>query len=310
LVITPDGGHSDLSVREWLERELFLPSGFVRKLLREKRLRVRGKELSANDPVPIGAKIWIEGHERDEPFPIKPVTDGLVDGLSVLYEDAHLLVVDKRAGWLVHSDGVTDELTLVDMVRAYLSLQGDDTEALHIHRLDKETTGCVLFAKHPFSSRALDSMLANRAIHRTYLAVVAGCLPKQSGRFEGPIGRDRHRSGAYRVSVTGRSAITLYERLHVNEEKLLSVVTCQLETGRTHQIRVHMANVNCPIVGDEVYGGPSGGNDWKWAGPGQALHAWKLSFSHPYTGESIEVECPIPSSLGHLCQDAGWWFHN
>ncbi|WP_054969568.1 RluA family pseudouridine synthase [Alicyclobacillus ferrooxydans] len=314
LVVTPGHHQTSLSISEWLEQELLLPHGFVTRLFDEGLVRVGGQAVSRETVLSARTKIWLMNTTATHYNASTPA--GIGDSrIDVLYEDDHVLVVDKPAGLLVHSDGTEVKDTLIDRVRQYLGTYDEDHDVTHVHRLDRDTTGCILFAKHPFAARALDAMMTVRQIRREYLAVVFGkSLPKR-GTWNLPIGRDRHRSGAYIVSRTGKPAVTNFER-HWHQEfrelaqgstihNVLSVITCTLATGRTHQIRVHVSAAGCPIVGDALYGGASKGQGWSWAGLGQALHARRMEFVHPYTKEQIVVEAPLPKPMSAMLKELG-----
>ena len=156
----------------------------------------------------------------------------------------------------------------------------------HVHRLDRDTTGALLFAKHPFVGSMLDRMLEDREIKRTYLAMVHGMIPDKKGTIQASIGRDRHHATRRRVSPSGQPATTFFEVLKVDNKKKLLLVKCSLATGRTHQIRVHFSHMDHPLVGDLLYGG-------KPIFQRQALHAVKLEFKHPFTEEVITCHAPF-----------------
>jgi 23S rRNA pseudouridine1911/1915/1917 synthase len=218
----------------------------------------------------------------DQDFPVEPA----YYDLAVLYEDDHLLIVNKPANMDTHPNSDEQNDTLTNAVAYYLQSKGEFRAVKHVHRLDRHTTGTVLFAKHPFIGSILDGMLEKRKIKRTYLAITQGILPNKKGTINKPIGRDRHHATRRRVSPTGQKAITHYEVLQVDQRRKLSLVKCQLDTGRTHQIRVHFSSINHPLAGDELYNG-------KPLFQRQALHAVKLEFTHPFTGEDIICHAPF-----------------
>ena len=324
LMITPHQAALHAFLAQWLQEELGLPSGFVSSLFHEGRVKLGSRQANPDSPIPSGTKIWLLGVSRAQSHSSKRdsgsqrlPTDLEDVAPTVLYEDEHMLIVDKPAGLLVHSDGTGIRDTLMNRVEEYLKAHTEDVHLFHVHRLDKDTTGCLLFAKHEFAARVLDAMMVRRQIHRTYVTIVSGRLPSSEGRFDAPIGRDRHRAGTYRVSVTGKAAVTNYRQLHSAKDasgrrdqaeasNVISLVTCWLETGRTHQIRVHLSAAGCPIVGDELYGGIRTGDGWEWTGEGFALHAFRLSLTHPYSKELIEVEAPLPQPFRSVINELGW----
>lgn len=206
---------------------------------------------------------------------------------DILYEDDHLLIVNKPSGMDTHpnEEGQTD--TLANAVAYHFLINGIETKVRHIHRLDKDTTGAVLFAKHALSGAILDQLLEKRAINRTYLALVHGRILKKKGTINEPIGRDRHHPTKRRVSPTGQEAITDYEVLEYDSKRNMTLVKLQLHTGRTHQIRVHMSHIGYPLAGDKLYGV----TETRY--PRQALHAVKISLPHPIFNQDIHVIAPF-----------------
>lgn len=212
--------------------------------------------------------------------------------LEVLYEDDHLLVVNKEAGRKVHPNAPEETDTLMNAIAFHYQVQGLQARVRILHRLDQETSGAILFPKHAVAQKLLDAMLAERAISREYWAAVQGSVKQAHGLIDAPIGRDRYHATRRRVSKTGKAAKTEY--WVVERFRGSTLVKCKLHTGRTHQIRVHLAHLGHPLLGDELYEGPAGliGR--------QALHAKFLRFSHPVTGEALEVEAALPEDLEAL----------
>jgi 23S rRNA pseudouridine1911/1915/1917 synthase len=215
--------------------------------------------------------------------------------LQVLFEDDDLLVIDKPAGMVVHPGAGNQEHTLVNALLAHcttLSGIGGKERPGIVHRLDKETSGCLVVAKHDAAHRELSKQFAARTVKKTYLALVAGRLKKPSGTIDAPIAR--HPVHRQRMSVAkperGRSAKTEYRVVRSGSE--ISLVECQLHSGRTHQIRVHLHHLGHPVLGDKLYAAKSA-RDF----PRQMLHAWRLGFTHPRSGEWKEFEAAIPSDF-------------
>jgi 23S rRNA pseudouridine1911/1915/1917 synthase len=205
--------------------------------------------------------------------------------VDILFEDDHLLVVNKPAGIDTHPNEPHQVNSLLNGVAYYLHSKGEPSWVRHIHRLDRDTTGAILFAKHPLSGALLDRVLEQRQIKRTYLALVHGLMKRKKGTIHEPIGRDRHHATRRRVSPSGQDAITHFELINTYQQENQSIVKCWLDTGRTHQIRVHFSHIGYPLVGDVLYGG-------KLVVPRQALHAAKLEFIHPFTKELISCIAP------------------
>lgn len=185
--------------------------------------------------------------------------------LEVLFEDDFCLVVHKPAGMAVHPDGSGTEVTLDHVVAAHYAVSGGGIAVRHIHRLDKDTTGPVLYAKNEYAQLALDEDMREKAVSRLYAAIVEGIVPPELKLIDAPIGRDRHHAARRRVSPGGQAAVTRI----IGRELLRSgtVLKVQLETGRTHQIRVHLSHLGHPLYGDALYGGPP------WSAADQRSHS-------------------------------------
>lgn len=207
--------------------------------------------------------------------------------VRLVYADDALAAADKPAGILVHGDG-TGATTLTDLVEAELGVS-----AQAVNRLDVETTGLVLFSLKKELQAALDRQVAERSVHKRYLTVVSGGFSDGCVHLDSPIGRDRHDSKRMRVCKPGQGkpASTKVERLAVSEDGKRSLLLVKLETGRRHQIRVHLASMGYPIVGDALYGGAR-------SEAGLLLHAWQLDLAHPATGEALHLETAWPDRLG------------
>ncbi|MGG0789426.1 RluA family pseudouridine synthase [Peribacillus simplex] len=207
-------------------------------------------------------------------------------GISIIYEDEVLLIANKPAGMDTHPSQPGESYSLINGVAHHLQKTGQSCMIKHIHRLDKDTTGAVLFAKNRLIGSMLDRMLEEREIKRTYLALVEGNIKKNEGEIKEKIGRDRHHATRRRVSPTGQTAVTHFQVLNRDPKKNLTLVSCTLESGRTHQIRVHFSHLNHPLAGDTLYGG-------KKTFPRQALHARKIEFIHPISERKMSIEAPF-----------------
>ncbi len=247
-----------------------------------------GRPLRPSDLVREGDRLsyLVPGAEEVEPGPE-------AIPLTVVYQDADLVVVDKPAGMVVHPAIGHASGTLV---QALLGLGGPWSTAGGVarpgivHRLDKGTSGLILAARTDVAHRALASQLADRTLSRTYLAIVRGGLREDSALLEGPIARHPHDRLRMAVVEGGRPART---RVQVVERRGgHTLVRCDLETGRTHQIRVHLAALGHPVCGDDRYARPRPDEPSR-----PMLHAWRLRFVHPRTGEQIQLEAPPPSDF-------------
>jgi 23S rRNA pseudouridine1911/1915/1917 synthase len=223
--------------------------------------------------------------------------------LSILYEDDDLLVLNKAPGMVVHPGAGNEQHTLVNALlhhcKGKLSGIGGVARPGIVHRLDKDTSGCLVVAKNDATHQALAEQFASRSLEKIYLAIVCGEMPRASGDIRAAI--SRHSSHRKRMAVsedTGRAARTTYRVLErLNAATLVEAV---LHTGRTHQIRVHFQHVGFPVVGDPVYGEHQNRRLKEltnYAAPRQLLHAHKISFLQPRTGQKLKVEAPWPDDF-------------
>jgi 23S rRNA pseudouridine1911/1915/1917 synthase len=222
--------------------------------------------------------------------PAAETSPGRQVDVPVVFRDPHLLVVDKPAGLLVHPAPGFGGRTLVGEL-AGLAGGGEAGRAGIVHRLDRDTSGLLVVARDEVTLARLQGLLRRRRIERVYLALVRGRPPSRRGRIEAPIGRDRRdRTRMSLATDAPRDAVTHFELVEALAAH--SLLRVRLETGRTHQIRVHLAAIGHPVVGDPVYGhGPELGLDR------QFLHAAELRFPHPATGEPVDVRSPLPPDL-------------
>lgn len=266
-----------------------LPSRAVAtRLVREGAVRVNGLPARASRSVAAGDRVSVRLPELSAAAP-----EAEDIPLRVVYEDADLMVIDKPAGMVVHPGAGRSTGTLVN---ALLAIHSDwptgsgPSRPGIVHRLDKGTSGLIIVARHDNAHRRLSAALAERRVSRTYLAICRGVVTGD-GRVEGPIGRDPRDRKRMAVVDGGRPALTLFTTL----ESLQGATYLQvsLGTGRTHQIRVHLAAIGHPLVGDATYG--RGGGPMVIDRP--ALHAWRLSFQHPIGGQPMEFEAPPPADF-------------
>lgn len=209
--------------------------------------------------------------------------------LNILYEDEDILVLNKPADMPVHPSAGNYENTLANGVAWYYRQQGETFVYRCINRLDRDTTGLLIVAKHLLSASILSDMVGKREIHREYLAIVKG-IPPENGTISAPIGRKKGSAILREVNFeTGEPAVTHFARLEIRNG--LSLVSLKLETGRTHQIRVHMGYIGCPLIGDYLYY-PECSRISR-----QALHSHRLSFLHPITGKALSFTAPLPEDM-------------
>ena len=244
----------------------------------------------------------LEGGEELEFEPPAPPASALEPqamDLEIPYEDEHLLVVDKPAGLVVHPAPGHSSGTLVHGLLAHDVEGGDEPERPGIvHRLDRDTSGLLVVARSPEAHRRLQEMVKAREVTREYLALVVGRPRSQRGTIEAPIGRDRHDGQRHSLDTDmPRDAVTHFEVEELLPRHALLRVT--LETGRTHQIRVHLAAIDLLVAGDPVYGRPG-----ELGLERQFLHAARLAFTHPITGAKVDVSSPLPADLAAALERA------
>jgi 23S rRNA pseudouridine1911/1915/1917 synthase len=261
----------------------------IQQLIRAGFVRVGGATTHAHHSVRSGDEI-----EVTEPLPEKIRTEPETIPLMILYEDDDLIVINKASGMTVHPGAGHSEHTLVNALLHHCStlsgIGGKERPGI-VHRLDKETSGCIVAAKNDVAHRELSKQFTARTVEKIYLALVAGKLRKETGVIENKIGRHPvHRQKMSVISPRGRAAKTEYRVLRSSEQA--SLVECTLHSGRTHQIRVHLHHIGNPVLGDKIYA-PRLAKDF----PRQMLHAWKLGFRHPRSGEWKNFEAPLPDDF-------------
>jgi len=263
----------------------------------------------------VAGAVVVDGESRAKSFRLEGGEDVLVElpdepgalvaeemDLRVAWEDEHLLVVDKQAGIVVHPGsagrGRHTSGTLVHGLLALDAAGGDEERPGIVHRLDRDTSGLLVVARSEEAHRLLQELIRRREVERRYLALVRGAPRSRTGRIDAPIGRDRSERTRHSLDTpTPREAVTWFEVLEpLPVHTLLDV---RLETGRTHQIRVHLEAIGLPLAGDPVYG-VSGDLGLER----QFLHAARLAFAHPFTGERVDVESPLPDDLAAALERA------
>lgn len=272
-----------------------LSRSYIQKMIREGNVAVNGRpvrqnfRVSADDEVSFLLPEAVEPQILPEDIP-----------LDILYEDDDLLVVNKPKGMVVHPAAGHYSHTLVNAVlfhcRGQLSGINGVLRPGIVHRIDKDTTGSVLICKNDAAHRSIARQLKEHSIVRRYRAIVCGSLKEEEGTVDAPIGRDP--SDRKKMAINrknGKEAVTHYRVLQ--RFSGYTCIECRLETGRTHQIRVHMASLGHPLLGDAVYGPKKSPFSFL---EGQTLHAMILAFVHPVTGEYVETCAPLPEYFEHL----------
>jgi len=252
------------------------------------------------DGAALGKSHKLAGGEKVEltPLPAAPVADVELPDVPILYEDEHLFVVDKPAGVVVHPAPGHAGGTLADALALEGAAGGEEERPGIVHRLDRDTSGLMVVARSPEAHGKLEQLIRERDVQREYLALVVGKPRSRGGTIDAPIGRDRRDRLRHSLDTDSpRAAVT-----HFELEELLdgyALLRVRLETGRTHQIRVHLEAIDLPVAGDPTYGKPGVlGLDR------QFLHATRLAFAHPVTGEAIDVSSPLPPDLAAALERA------
>ena len=295
-VIVPDEA-TGLRIDKYLSEALEGRSrSYLQKLLKEERVFVTGKPVKSNYKVKAGEELSIELPDLIEPN-ILPENIPL----AILYEDEDLLVIDKPKGMVVHPSAGHYSHTLVNALMYHC---GEGLSGINgvmrpgiVHRIDMDTTGSILVCKNDFSHSRIAEQLKEHSITRKYRAIVHGVVKEDEGIIDAPIGR--HPKERKKMAINeknGKQAVTHYRVL--KRFRQYTYVECQLETGRTHQIRVHLKSLHHPLLGDGVYG-PS---KCPYKLQGQTLHAVTLGFIHPRNGQYMEFEAPLPEYFQDLLE--------
>lgn len=300
VVTEEDAG---MSVEQIVRQKMNVSGRMMQRLTRSKGILLNRKQPFLQRQVKAGDKIAVRVVEKQPQHdaPQKQVQPPSVQAgpipripIEILYEDDHLLIANKPAGMMVHPIKKEQSGTLVHALADLFREKGEKASVHPVHRLDKETSGAILIAKSSYGHQLADRLLREGGIHREYLAVVSGRLDTDRGTINAPIGRDPGHPTKRRVTEGGDAAVTHYEV--TNRSADMTQVRVWLETGRTHQIRVHFQHIGYPLVGDTLYGGR------RDRMRRQALHAWKISFRHPLKQEEISCTATPPPDLERLLQ--------
>jgi 23S rRNA pseudouridine1911/1915/1917 synthase len=260
--------------------------GVAERLLEAGRVLVDGRELAKSHRLTGGEEVEFEPPEGGAAALAPEAMD-----LQIAYEDEHLVVVDKPAGLVVHPAPGHASGTLVHGLLSREIAGGDAERPGIVHRLDRDTSGLMVVARSEEAYRRLRNLVRRRALERHYLALVVGKPRSRRGRIEAPIGRDRRDPMRHSLDTdTPRDAVTEFVLMELLPRH--SLLDVRLETGRTHQIRVHLSAVGLPVAGDQVYGRAR-----ELGLERQFLHAARLAFPHPFTDDPIETRSPLPSDL-------------
>ncbi|MFI5178646.1 MAG: RluA family pseudouridine synthase [Vicinamibacterales bacterium] len=259
----------------------------VQKLIEEGRVTIAGQRAKPSLRLDAGQRVTV-----DVPPPVDGVAVAEDIALDIIYEDSDMLVVNKPPGMTVHPSPGHTSKTLVNAILSHchdLSGIGGVLRPGIVHRLDRDTSGVIVVAKNDAAHNALAKQLKERSVEKTYVALVEGTPKPPEGVIDAPIARDPRNRQRMAVVDRGRESTTAYKL--IERFSGMSLVEARPRTGRTHQIRVHLAAIGHPIIGDRVYGKPS------QLVARQFLHARRIVFAHPRTGERVEFDAPLPADL-------------
>ena len=270
------------------------------KLIESDNIKVNGKSQKPSYKIQAGDKISIEIPE------IKEVDLKAQDiPINIIYEDNDIIVINKEKGMVVHPAEGNWDGTLVNAIMAHckdsLSGIGGELRPGIVHRLDKDTSGILIIAKNDKAHINLSEKIKNHQVEKTYIALVRGIVKENEATINMPIGRNKNDRKKMAVEKDGKSAVTHFKVLERFPKDNCTLLEVKIETGRTHQIRVHLSHIGYPVIGDTVY---SNGKN-KWGVVGQCLHAKSLKFKHPITGKEMKVEAELPQYFKEILRQLG-----
>lgn len=284
-------------IDQYLSEKIEMSRSKVQQLIKNKKIFVNGKEVSSsyhvkeNDEISLPDDYDFEIHIEGEELP-----------LTIVYEDDDLLVVDKASGMVVHPAPGNYSKTLVNALIGRFRLSKQDQDAFRpgiVHRIDKDTSGLLIVAKKDDIHEKLSEDIKNKKVKRGYYALVEGVIPHETGTIDAPIGRDPdHRQKMKVTDKNSKDAVTHFQVLKRYKQSNMTLIECYLDTGRTHQIRVHMNYIGYPIYNDPVYGKRKKTTEF-----GQYLHSKKIEFVHPRTKKLISLEIDLPKEFQETLEE-------
>ena len=273
------------NINEILSLEFKISTRLKNKLIKKNMIFLNDTTCDTRTPVKIGDKLIIDFNYEEENSNIVP--NGM--DLDIIYEDDWLLIVNKPSGIAIHPSILHFNNSLSNGIRAYFDKIGLKKKIRPVNRLDKDTSGLVIFAKCEYIQECLSLQMQEGILKKEYLCLVSGTINQKSGTINLPIARKEGSIMERCIDEKGKQAITHYKV--IKEFKNYSLVECRLETGRTHQIRLHMASIGHPLLGDTLYGTSSS------LISRQALHSYKIKFIHPITKKEIELIAKLPQDI-------------
>ena len=281
-------------------KDLELSRSMIKKLLEDGKITVNGEMTKASYKVQLNDKIEID---IEKPKEVKLEAQEIP--LDVIYEDNDILVVNKQKGLVVHPGNGNLDGTLANAVMAHckdsLSGIGGELRPGIVHRLDKDTSGLLIIAKNDKAHIKMSEQIKDRKVKKTYIALVRGIISENEATINMPIGRSTKDRKKMAVTKNGKEAITHFKVLNrfTTNKASYTLLEVKIDTGRTHQIRVHMAEIGHPVIGDTVYS--NGKNEFGVVG--QCLHAKKLEFTHPITEKEMNLEAPLPEYFEKIIEE-------
>ncbi len=282
----------DKRIDTYIAEKIDISRATTQRLIEEEKILVNGKKTKASYKVKLNDKITIQ---EEKPKETKIIAQDIP--IDVLYEDNDIIVVNKPKGMVVHPANGNPDGTLVNAIlskcRGTLSGIGGEIRPGIVHRLDKDTSGVIIVAKNDKSHINLSQQIKDHKVEKTYIALVRGIVKENEASINMPIGRSKKDRKKMAVTSNGKQAITHFKVIERFLKSNVTLLKVKIETGRTHQIRVHLSEIGYPIIGDAVYS--KGKNEWNIQG--QCLHAKSLKFKHPTTNKEMKIEAPLPEYL-------------
>lgn len=285
----------NIRLDQYLSEKLDISRSKVQKLIKDRKVLVNNKEVNSSYNIKLTDDIYVDD---DLDFDIDIVGEDIP--LDIVYEDNDLLIVNKVSGMVVHPAPGNYTGTLVNaLIHKFELSSKDKIRPGIVHRIDKDTSGLLVVAKNDKTHELLADMIKDKKVERIYYALVDGIIPHETGTIDAPIGRDPNNRQKMKVTdINSKDAVTHFKVLKRFNKTNQTLIECKLETGRTHQIRVHMQYINYPIYNDPVYGKTKHPTEF-----GQFLHSKRIKFNHPITNELIEFETNLPDEFNKYLEE-------